>query len=156
MTGPILHLSTPIRLSSRVSQVFSLVRPYVIGLLLTPFLIARNLVIHTHLILGKFLSIPTQLSISTGPASPSVLLQFPIPPKRAPNSNQAPVPSVVQLMVTYDPTASRGTHVQFGSLDPHVNIAETLDGFRDQVDEVVRRAGPLAAVGWLHAQLRSV
>jgi hypothetical protein len=66
------------------------------------------------------------------------------------------VPSIIQLMVSYDPTATRGTHVQFGSLDLGVSVSGTLDVYKDQVDEVVRRAGPLAAVGWLHAQLRSI
>lgn len=87
------------------------------------------------------------MTISTGPA-PFALLQFPIPSKSG-------VPSVVQFMVSYDPTALRGTHIQFGSLDPNVSIPDTLEIFKDQMDEVVRRAGPLAAVGWLHAQLRS-
>lgn len=96
--------------------------------------------------LGKFLSIPTQMNISTGSSPPSLLLQFPIPAKGS-------VPSVVQLMVSYDPTANRGTRVQFGSLDSKVSVSETLGRFEDQVDEVVRRAGPLAAVGWIHAQL---
>jgi hypothetical protein len=98
---------------------------------------------------GKFLSIPTQMTISVGSAPPSVLLQFPIPSKGG-------VPPIIQLMVSYDPTATRGTHVQFGSLDPKVSVSDTLDVYKDQVDEVVRRAGPLAAVGWLHAQLRTV
>ncbi|KAG8777299.1 hypothetical protein FRC12_000444 [Ceratobasidium sp. 428] len=96
---------------------------------------------------GKFLSIPTQMTISTGATLPSALLQFPVP-------SQGGVPPIVQFMVSYDPNAKRGTHVQFGSLDPKLSVLNTLDIYKDQVDEVVRRAGPLAAVGWLHTQLR--
>ncbi|GAB1525719.1 hypothetical protein RhiTH_008883 [Rhizoctonia solani] len=98
---------------------------------------------------GKFLSIPTQMNISTGSAPLSLLLQFPVPCKGG-------VPSVVQLMASYDPTAPRGTRIQFGALDSKLPVTETLGQFENQVDEVVRRAGPLAAVGWLHAQLKAV
>ncbi|CAE7085672.1 unnamed protein product [Rhizoctonia solani] len=102
-----------------------------------------------NLLSGKFLSIPTQMNISTGSAPLSLLLQFPIPSKGG-------VPSVVQFMVSYDPTATRGTRIQFGTLDSKLPVTETLGQFEDQVDEVVRRAGPLAAVGWLHAQLKTL
>ncbi|KAG8713621.1 hypothetical protein FRC08_013026 [Ceratobasidium sp. 394] len=98
---------------------------------------------------GKFLSIPTQLTTSVGATPPFALLQFPVPSKGG-------VPPIVQFMVSYDSSAIRGTRIQFGSLDPKLLVSDTLDIYRDQVDEVVRRAGPLAAVGWLHAQLRSV
>ncbi|KAG9115772.1 hypothetical protein FRC07_007507 [Ceratobasidium sp. 392] len=98
---------------------------------------------------GKFLSIPTQMTISVGATLPSVLLQFPVPSKGT-------VPPIIQLMVSYDPNAMRGTHVQFGTLDSKLSVSGTLDVYKDQVDEVVRRAGPLAAVGWLHAQMRSI
>ncbi|KAG8763577.1 hypothetical protein FRC11_001470 [Ceratobasidium sp. 423] len=101
-----------------------------------------------NLLSGKFLSIPTQMNISTGSTPLSLLLQFPIPSKGG-------VPSVVQLMVLYDPTATRGTRIHFGTLDSIFPVTETLGRFEDQVDEVVRRAGPLAAVGWLHAQLKA-
>ncbi|ELU45125.1 hypothetical protein AG1IA_00846 [Rhizoctonia solani AG-1 IA] len=101
-----------------------------------------------NLLSGKFLSIPTQMNISTGSAPLSLLLQFPVPCKGG-------VPSVVQLMASYDPTAPRGTRIQFGALDSKLPVTETLGQFEDQVDEVVRRAGPLAAVGWLHAQLKA-
>ncbi|KAJ1305828.1 hypothetical protein OPQ81_010555 [Rhizoctonia solani] len=101
-----------------------------------------------NLLSGKFLSIPTQMNISTGSTPLSLLLQFPIPRKGG-------VPSVVQFMVSYDPSATRGTHIQFGTLDSKLPVTETLGRFEDQIDEVVRRAGPLAAVGWLHAQLKT-
>ncbi|QRW24141.1 amino acid permease [Rhizoctonia solani] len=101
-----------------------------------------------NLLSGKFLSIPTQMNISTGSAPLSLLLQFPVPCKGG-------VPSVVQLMASYDPTAPRGTRIQFGALDSKLPVTETLGQFENQVDEVVRRAGPLAAVGWLHAQLKA-
>ncbi|CAE6421154.1 unnamed protein product [Rhizoctonia solani] len=101
-----------------------------------------------NLLSGKFLSIPTQMNISTGSTPLSLLLQFPIPSKGG-------IPSVVQFMVSYDPIATRGTRIQFGTLDSKVSVSETLGRFEDQVDEVVRRAGPLAAVGWLHAQLKA-
>ncbi|KDN41365.1 hypothetical protein RSAG8_07480, partial [Rhizoctonia solani AG-8 WAC10335] len=101
-----------------------------------------------NLLSGKFLSIPTQMNISTGSTHLSLLLQFPIPSKGG-------VPSVVQFMVSYDPTATRGTRIQFGTLESKLPVTETLGRFEDQVDEVVRRAGPLAAVGWLHAQLKT-
>jgi hypothetical protein len=101
-----------------------------------------------RLVIGKFLSIPTQMNVSTGSAPLSLLLQFPVPCKGG-------VPSVVQLMVSYDPSVARGTRIQFGALDSKLPVTETLGRFEDQVDEVVRRAGPLAAVGWLHAQLKT-
>ncbi|KEP49872.1 hypothetical protein V565_091260 [Rhizoctonia solani 123E] len=101
-----------------------------------------------NLLSGKFLSIPTQMNISTGSTPMSLLLQFPTPSKTG-------VPFVVQLMVSYDPTATRGTRIQFGTLDSKLSVTETLGRFEEQVDEVVRRAGPLAAVGWLHAQLKT-
>lgn len=101
-----------------------------------------------NLLSGRFLSIPTQMNISTGATPLSLLLQFPIPSKGG-------IPAVVQLMVSYDPTAARGTRIQFGTLDSKLSVPETLGQFEDQVDEVVRRAGPLAAVGWLHAQLKT-
>ncbi|QRV82642.1 hypothetical protein RhiJN_10657 [Ceratobasidium sp. AG-Ba] len=96
---------------------------------------------------GQFFSIPTQMTLSVGAAPPSVLLQFPIP-------SRGSVPPIVQFMVSYDSTATRGTRVQFGSLDPKLSVADTLDVYKDQLDEVFRRAGPLAAVGWINAQLR--
>ncbi|CAE6387799.1 unnamed protein product [Rhizoctonia solani] len=101
-----------------------------------------------NLLSGKFLSIPTQMNISTGSAPLSLLLQFPVPYKGG-------IPSVVQLMVSHDPSAARGTRIQFGALDSKLPVPETLGRFEDPVDEVVRRAGPLAAVGWLHAQLKT-
>ncbi|CUA70431.1 Receptor-type tyrosine-protein phosphatase eta [Rhizoctonia solani] len=79
---------------------------------------------------GQFLSIPTQMNVSTGSAPLSLLLQFPIPSKGG-------VPSVVQFMVSYDPTATRGTGIQFGTLDSKLSVTETLGRFEDQVDEVM-------------------
>lgn len=78
----------------------------------------------------------------------SLQLQFPIP-------SRGRVPPVVEFIVSYDPTAIRGTRIEFRSLDPKVSATELLGRFHDEVDEVVRRAGPLGAVGWIHAQLRS-
>ncbi|KAF8750677.1 hypothetical protein RHS01_09105 [Rhizoctonia solani] len=79
-----------------------------------------------NLLSGKFLSIPTQMNISTGSAPLSLLLQFPVPCKGG-------VPSVVQLMASYDPTAPRGTRIQFGALDSKLPVTETLGQFETRL-----------------------
>ncbi|KAG8729492.1 hypothetical protein FRC10_003859, partial [Ceratobasidium sp. 414] len=46
------------------------------------------------------------------------------------------VPLIVQLVVSYDLPAMRGTRIQFGSLDPKLSVPNTLNIYRDLVDEV--------------------
>ncbi|CAE6484055.1 unnamed protein product [Rhizoctonia solani] len=74
-------------------------------------------------------------NLLSGSAPLSLLLQFPIPSKGG-------VPSVVQFMVSYDPTATRGTRIQFGTLDSKLSVTETLGRFEDQVDEVSHQSEP--------------
>jgi hypothetical protein len=83
--------------------------------------------------------------LASSPLS-SLLLQFPV-------ASKGGVPTVIELVVSYDPASTRGTRTHFRSLDQEP-VPEMIGRFGDQVDEVVRRAGPIAAVGWVHAQLR--